>query len=329
MAGHIFNMPQNNPGASTANLRQWGAAIRAALTQVLGGSTPGSGNFVASDINWSTVTLPTSTGASIGYETWKLNDPGHASSPPVYMKFTYTTGAVGATYINIGLTVGTGWSGSSVTGPGSNTIFHLTSYTGSYGPYGGFTDASSSNSWMNSDGDGFVWLHAVDSITTSGANYSKFLLVVDRQRNPNGVAQTNTGWPANLGYFVGKISATSQNPTSFSPISYGLTMVVDPISSEAIASLRWPIIARPGYATSLSGDGTKTLASPMWIVNRQGSYTSKMVLSIPRDDVNPGNVVALDFLNASREYKASAQYTNGFDYVFGSGSTVALWWGDV
>ena len=329
MAGHIFNMPQNNPGASTANLRQWGAAIRAALTQVLGGSTPGSGNFVASDINWSTVTLPTSTGASIGYETWKLNDPTYAASP-VYMKFTYTTGASFASYINICLNVGTGWSGGALTGPGSTTIFNLTTTSNnSSTKVGGFRDEASSNSWMNSDGDGFVWLHAVDSITQNGANYSKFLLVVDRQRNPNGVAQTNTGWPANLGYFVGKISATSENPTSFSPPSYGLTMVVDPISSEAITSIRWPIIARPGYATSLSGDGTKTLASPMWIVNRQGSYTSKMVLSIPRDDVNPGNVVNLNFLNASRDYKASAQYTNSFDYTFSAGNTVALWWGDV
>jgi hypothetical protein len=181
---------------------------------------------------------------------------------------------------------------------------------------------------MSSDGDGFVWLHSSD--TAASSTGAKFLVVVDRQRNSNGVAQANTGWP-NIGYMVGRYYALGANPVSFTTGAVAI-MNVDPVANEAIVNYagKWPIISRGnGALTALGGDGLKTLASPMWNVNRQGSYTSKMVLSIPRNDVNNGSVVTLNFLNASRQYKASGQYSSGFDFTSGAGSSAALWWGDV
>ena len=319
MAGHIVSM-SNYPGSSNSALQAWGGAISGGLGQVLG-----SGNKVASNITWNSITLPGTTNTLLGYEVWKLDDPGHASSPPVYMKFRFYTGNPSSTMF-IYLNVGTGYSSENVTGPGSNVTILLTGpYSAAIGSGSTFTDSSVSNTWMTSDGDGFAWLHAAES-TAPGSNSGKFLLVVDRQRNPNGVAQSNTGWP-NIGYIVARSFASSNNPTSFA--NAPLTMVVDPISDDVILQqIRWPIIARP-FATSLSGDGQFTLASPMWIVNRQGSYTSKMVLSIPKEDVNAGNIVEIDFLNANRNYKAAAQYANGFDYSLATGSSMALWWGDV
>lgn len=311
MANYTFSM-SNAPLVSDAAYRTWGSTISNALTQVLTNS-----NKIVSTIDWNTITAP-AAGVTSGYEVWKLNDPGHASSPPVYMKFTFGGTALsgGTYYAYISLNVGTGWNGSALSGPGSGTSVQLNVAS---------NDSASTVSWMSSDGDGFAWLHSAD--TTAGGSGAKFFLVVDRQRNANGIAQANTGWP-NIGYMVGRYYAASSNPTSF---NYSPTVIcVDPVANEAVSYSKWPIISRGnGALTSLSGDGLKTLACPMWNVNRQGSYTSKMVLSIPRNDVNNGSIVTLNFLNANRQYKASSQYSNNFDFNAGTGSTVALWWGDV
>ena len=310
MANHIISM-SNYPGASTAALRTWGAAINNGLTQVLG-----AGNLVASTIDWNTITLPSFNSSVFGYEVWKLDDPSHISSPPVYIKFNYrTTASVGGIFIIVN--VGTGWDGSALTGPGASTSYQLgTTYS----------DSSVCQSWMSSDGDGFVWFNNVD---TNNVGNAKFVFVVDRQRNSNGLAQANTGWPPSIGYLVGSYYATAGNPSSF--ISSGVALVcVDPISGDVVNFAKWPIITRANnQTTALSGDGTKTLVSPMWNVNRQGSYISKMVVSIPRNDVNAGSVVNIDFLNATRQYKGSSQYSSNFGYVSSVGSSVALWWDDV
>lgn len=316
MANVIFTT--SNANTNTTALRAFGSAISGGLEDVLTIS-----NKVASTIDWSTVTHPggVGLGSVIGYEVWKLDDPSPTACD-VYMKFEYRTNIqLGGTVI-IFLYVGTGWQSNNLTGPGGliNQSVMLNAQRSNTSGY----DASLTESWMSSDGDGFTWLHSVNTTASSSTN-SRFLLVVDRQRNPNGAAQSNAGWPG-TGFIVARhysypyptiISVDPVQNTSNTTTPYG----------EYTTYSKWPIIAPTGY-TALSSDGEKTIVSPMWIVNRQGSYTSKMLVSVPANDINSGNLFDINFLGASRKYKGSSQYTSNIQYNLNSGSSAAIWWED-
>ena len=321
MANTIFTTQNNVSGTTT--LRAFGSAVSGGLEDVL----TLSNRVVA--IDWTSITWPSPfvPNTVIGYEVWKLDDPS-ATACPVYMKFNYVTNVASGYSMLITLNVGTGWSGSALTGVGisGNGAHNSGAITLNYQRWNsGSADSSLTNSWMSSDGDGFTWLHSVDTASSYNAN-SRFLLVVDRQRNVNGAAQANVGWP-NTGFSVVRWYDVAAGVTGYNidPVQ-NLTNTVEPYG-ESVPFTKLPIISTSA-SSAIGSDGQKTLVSPMWLVNRQGSYTSKMLVSIPANDANAGNVFDVNFLGASRKYKASSQYTKYINYIPSIGASAAIWWED-
>lgn len=72
-------------------------------------------------INWGTVTKPSASYTSAGYEIFRFND-SLQSTFPVYIRFDYST-SIGANYFGIYITVGTGTNGAgTLTGNVSTTM---------------------------------------------------------------------------------------------------------------------------------------------------------------------------------------------------------------
>lgn len=128
-------------------------------------------------INLATVTVPTSTNQSKGYEIWGTNDGG--GKQVWYLKIEYGSGG-GATNIpSIWITIGTGSNGSGT----------LTGQTNTRTQCGGGSSTSSSYDCMISGGTS--WIACAMFSNTSSAYYT-FGFVVERTKNSSGV-DTDTG----------------------------------------------------------------------------------------------------------------------------------------
>jgi len=94
------------PDNSTdANFRAWGSAISAKFASMGLVNTTDTGQ-----INWTTVTHPTTTNAKTGYEIWRFNDTLQ-STVPLYLKIEYGSGGA-ANAPTLWISIGSGSNGS-------------------------------------------------------------------------------------------------------------------------------------------------------------------------------------------------------------------------
>lgn len=286
--------------ANSAGFVAWASGVSAALDAV--GLTRQNDTGVVT--SWGAQTLP-SINTLPYFEIRKLDAP-LTGACPVYIRIAY--GAANPTTIPaIQVSTGTGTDGAgNLTGPGS-TVAPVT-----ITPTGSGSDNNARTCYAACDGHGFVLFLSLESVTL------RCLLVVDRQRRPDGTAQPNPGFP-NTGYtrILHQVSTNS-------------TITVDPVSGTVTSLNR--VQAATGRAitaaTSMLNAAGEMTMFPVGIVNRQGSYVSKMLLAYPVADAALGMDIPLSFLGATRTYRPFGNLFGGADTYASTGMTLAMWWSD-
>lgn len=278
--------------ADDAAFTAWGSGISALLTAVGVSKTSDTGQ-----VSWaSTVTRP--AGSTLPYyEIRKLSDPLSGASP-VYLKVSYGS-TTSVSRAGISFQVGTG-------SDGSGTLTGLTSviadtYT---------SDTGSSLSWAASDGHGFVFSYAISST-------KRYVIAVDRQRRPDGVAAPVAGQP-NTGF----MRAWCQPSVSSSYVT------IDPVAAAVNnggSRLAIPTGIAVTSATSFVADEGSARTFPLWIVTLQGSYASKMLIGVPMSDFPAGMEFPVAHLGASRTYVSMGSQFPNYDAHGNTGMSIALW----
>jgi hypothetical protein len=200
MATTTTNTAPDN--STDANFRAWGSGVSAALATLGLIQTGDTGQ-----INWTTVTHPTLTNTSQGYEIWRLND-ALQSTAPFFLKLEYGSGA-GANQPGIWITTGTGSNGAgSLTNP--STRFQIASNTNSLTTF---------TSFFAGDSGGFAMM----LFGTATTNSQPVFFCIDRSKSVTG---SDTGtylsvtWSAsqntsnNVGFFMHLANGTTVVETS-------------------------------------------------------------------------------------------------------------------
>jgi hypothetical protein len=157
---------------SDTEFRAFGSAYRSAVAAAGFIQTADTGQ-----INWATVTKPTGTNTSGGYEIWRFNDAAQATHP-LFFKLEYGT-AVTASRLSIWVTIGAASDGAgAITG----TRVARTQF------------AQSANSATLGD----VWVAGSDGYFTTGVFAgpatagNSIPLVIERLRSSDGTVDTTT-----------------------------------------------------------------------------------------------------------------------------------------
>lgn len=173
-----------------AEFRAWGSAISTGLQALFTKVTQ------TGEINWSTVTKPTTTDDSRGFEVYRLNDSLHATAP-IYFKVEYGAGSA-STRAVMWFTVGKGADGSgTITG----TLLARTLVLASNGN----ATATPKNCYIG-NGDGSC---LVMSLWPSDTAYQSFgsVLAIERSRDGNG----NATAAAVMWQYAGSTGNANQN----------------------------------------------------------------------------------------------------------------------
>lgn len=288
---------------STAGLRAWGADYEAGF--VAAGLTK-----VYSSSSWASVTYTGVAGATWMTEVWQFATPPTGGTT-LFMKVVYSARGVSATTPKLEFTVAEDHSGGGVMS--SPSIVVDTSTVATAGTSTTFT------SLIAGDGHGFVLAH---NYTAPAAN-GNFIIVVDRQRQPDGTATPISGLP-NTGAGVLYVAGSGGASRSFS--------ILDPVADTVHSSTAsWPVIGSTG--TLIASTSRKTAADetafwPVFLPSRQGGYMSKMVLVYPQADYPLLASPSVTHLGAARTYRTLQAAAVGMDWNNRSGSAVAMWWSD-
>ncbi len=117
MATQYFSViPYND---TDEHFRAWGSAISDALTAVGLVQTADTGQ-----IDWDTVSKPTSSGTMQGYEIWRFDDGSLQTSNPTYIKIEYGS-ASQTNYPGLKVTVGHATDGAGTLTGETTTVFNI------------------------------------------------------------------------------------------------------------------------------------------------------------------------------------------------------------
>lgn len=219
-----------------AKFRTWGSAVSAAVVA--------SGLTVTSDtgqINWTTVTRPTTASAKAGYEIYRFND-SLQSTAPIFLRIDYGSAAstTGANQ-NLWLTVGTGSDGAgNITG-----VYFVTLSLCQAGTTGSSNATMSVRAaYSTTAGAAFV-----DAGVAPSAGVCTGSFVIQRTCDATGAP---TGQGASVVWFRGSASTAQQYSVSFSPY--------------AIFASRAPAVGvlSPAAGSSVSGGGVIELYR-LWV----------------------------------------------------------------
>lgn len=171
MANSIFSLAPTQ--ATDAEFRAWGSALSTQLGVML------TRVMTTNDIDWLTVTRPTTTSQMMGFEVYRFNDAAQTTHP-LFFKIEYGAGAF-TTGMCIRLTIAKACDGAGVL---SGILFAATM----------INNATSSNgtaqtSYMSSSGSHFSWALCVPLTTTTGG-----ALVIERAFNSNGSINGDGLW---------------------------------------------------------------------------------------------------------------------------------------
>lgn len=199
-----------------AQFRAWGKGISDSLQAVGIVKTADSGQ-----INWTTVTAPTSANAKMGYEIYRFNDTLQ-STAPVFIKLAFGSGSSG-TYPALWISVGTGSNGSgTITGEilpeQQNCVYYASEVSLHY-------ISGSSNRFV---------------IAIQGASPgNQLVLTVERTHDSSG-SDTNNGVMVNR--IASWISVDSQHYLSFSDSSVVTVPQISCITPVGLSGAKSPDI---------------------------------------------------------------------------------------
>lgn len=288
--------------------RIWCQTISDAFDAIDVDLVPGMGNT-----DLTTVNRPGVANTYTAYQIRKLPDPVGSGASPVYIKLWYGVGSTGTQYPKLVFQLC-----DSLGAPGAPNLG--TFATNAVIAQSGATDSSLPTPlYAVSDDDGF-WM-------TFGSFGQRAFFAVDRQRNPNGVAEKNPGWP-NCTY-LGLCHTATASSNQFNyviPDTVGLTA-----STLSFVTNRTPIVPGGviGTTTSMKNSQEVTTVFPFWIPGRQGVYASKMVVGIAGFDAPiPGMHFRLEHLGEERTYRTMGLQFPKANGRADAGACVAVWWDD-
>lgn len=277
------------PDNSTdVNFRAWGSAISAALTAAGFPLTADTGQ-----INWTTVTHPTTASASTGYEIRTFSDAAQATAP-IYFKVTYGSSTL-ATTPQIYVTAGTGSDGAgNITGtyfPLVTAANQVTSirqlHFSATSPFTGSTTV-----YLTSDASGFVllaWPYA-NANNSTGA-----FLCLERTRAFDGTATTD-GFHLLNAYSDGTATAAqTQNMVSFLPN----TTKLDAVATNLVQ----PGSSLVAPASNLIGGVLYTVPVLTGVQVKIGG-PSQFVLAVPAMDMVGGTTATITHYGVSYTWRA-------------------------
>ena len=292
---------------TTAAWRAWSAAYSTAfgavgLTRVVEGAA------ISSPAAFASISRP-AAGAFGAFEIWRFDAPLTGASP-VYLRVAYGCPWWDVRYPVMVVAVGDATDGSGlVTFAGVvQDPAHVVAASNA--------ETGTKTSWISYDGHGLALAISIDS-----AAQPTSLLVVDRQRRPDGTAQPNPGWN-NTGFMrfaYGGTTPVGRAVSFYDPVAQ---VVTNPNLAPAIAGRLVPT------TTSMLNASLQLTAFPWSIVTRQGVYGSKMVVSLPILDANTSNDLSIPNLGATRVYRALGARLGTGDAPGQVGTGYAMWWED-
>ena len=262
-------------------------------------------------VTWGSVPWVNASNNVYGYEVFKLPD-GPAGSSGVTFKLTYRS-TTAAGYPGISVEVGTDWNSGTgnLTGTGSGSSVSL---------LGNAPDATLRPTIVSCDDNGLV----IAAMWNAPATTTRFLLLIDRQRNSTGTADPVTGWPTPTGFC--RFAANGANTGH-------QLLLVDPAANEATVLTKWPAITRGDLSATKSMLTTVAPAGvmpvyPTLLATRQGTYASKLLVTYSLQDCPVGTDIVIPHLGASRHYTTlSAQFAY-HDHLLSAGAAAAVWTSD-
>lgn len=294
---------------STSELNAMFGGLSSAITTV--GCTR-----VGGTVTWGSVPFVNAANTSYGYEVFKLPD-GPAGSSAVYFKLTYASYASGAGVPYMTVEVGTGWNSGTgaITGTGSGITQSL---------LGNATSTTPRETIVACDDDGIV----IAAFWPSTATTTRFLLLIDRQRNADGTAEPVPGWADQLGF------CRFWTNNHVTPSVGRDLLLVDPAADEATELTKWPCITRGDLSSTKSMLTTVSPAGvmqvyPTLLATLQGTYASKLLVTYPLQDVPVGTDLTIPHLGADRTYRClSSQFVYLSANNVNDGAAAAVWIGD-
>jgi hypothetical protein len=163
--------------ADDASFRSLGKAISDALTAVGMVQTSDTGQ-----INWTTITKPTTSSTIAGYEVWRFADSSNQTSCPVFLKIQYGTGSSSTSF---GLTI-TLCHATDGAGTVNGEAITYTSITNTVG-----TTTDRNMCFVSSDSGASrlaVMLFVGGSYTNSASGSDLMVFTIDRLRDADGTA---------------------------------------------------------------------------------------------------------------------------------------------
>ncbi len=151
-----------------AEFRTWGSKIKAAITACGMTQTADTGQ-----INWTTVTKPTTSNAAAGYEIWAFSDTLQATAP-IYIKIEYGSTTTPFQTPQIWVTVGTGTNGAGTLTGTTSTRTALSPTSGTSGQTKSILGSGSTNR---------IWLAGGVDFTVTSQSWFFF---VERTRDSSG-----------------------------------------------------------------------------------------------------------------------------------------------
>lgn len=245
--------------ATDALFRSWGSGLSTALSTVGLVQTADTGQ-----INWSTV-VRAGVNSDAGYEIWRFNDTMQATVP-IFVKFYYGT-YTPASSLRLLVEVGSGSNGSgSLTGLQTPSA-SLWGASPSVPFAVGLGDTTSRSNWAASDQSGLVLALWNNSSQTP----SRFVLVIDRFREPTGVSSPY-GW---ITEFVTGAGSTGTNIVNVAD------QVVDPLGYLPCL-IPFNLTSTSTFFNSSSGH---IIAFPHYFACKRGVFSTKMIVSYAPTDL--------------------------------------------
>lgn len=172
MANSIFSIAPIQ--TTDAEFREWGSTLSVQLGAML------TRVITSNDINWTTVTKPTSASQMMGFEVYRFNDAAQATHP-LFFKIEYGAGVSSAVYMGIRLTISKTCDGAGVL---SGILFGPTLINSSSS-----SNNTAQTSYISSSDSHFSWALCVPLPSANGG-----ALVIERAVNSNGSINGDGLW---------------------------------------------------------------------------------------------------------------------------------------
>ncbi len=267
-----------------ANFRLWGSGLSDAIQAVGLVKTSDTGQ-----INWTTVTRPTTANTMQGYEIFRFNDSLQGTAP-IFIKLEYGSGNYGVLTPAYKTTVGKGTDGAG----NITSVLHVLTQTGS-------TSGNSSSDFLSyvSSGDGSMLVFTLWPLATTVALHG-WRFALERSRDVNGD-------PTGLGTYCYRLSGSSNTALRTSrteATDYG-TMAVN-LTNRGSVNTGYEITA----ATALNDGVNSPMFKPEVVAPSRLKWHPKSILGYAQADAGTLQVVDIGGTNYLTLGSAAGQHAD-------------------